>query len=87
MRTIYQYPLVFGMNDLKIPGGICGATVGHMPGQLGKVQLWTAVDPYKPLEMAHVFLAKTGEEIPENCSLIGTVLLNGGAVAVHALLV
>ncbi|QBJ04531.1 hypothetical protein HOV23_gp042 [Pseudomonas phage Lana] len=78
------------MNVLEIPGGLGGASVHFQPDQVsGVVQLWTMADMDKPTWTANVYLTVTGEEldIEHLGSFIGTVLLNGGTYAVHALLV
>lgn len=89
MRMVGKYPLNSGMNTLQIPGGLNGTTFGHQPGQPAVVQMWTLVDTAEPEETVHVYVAVTGEPLPENMNytLLGTVLLNGGAFVVHALLV
>lgn len=78
---MFKYELVGGENTLMVPGG--GAFC-HVGAVAGRVYLWTGAtdEPEKPLK---VYLAGTGEELPKTCEEhLGTALLNGGAVVVHA---
>lgn len=87
MRKVLKYKLDLGMNLLQIPGGMTGHTIAGQPGQMGLCQLWTVVDPEAPEQSVSVYLAATGEALPDNIDYLGTVLLNGGALVFHALLV
>lgn len=90
MKAMLKFPLGMGMNEVVIPGGLLkGCTVGHQPGELGTLQLWTLADTDKPLNTSHIYLAVTGEELPKDVEFLnlGTVLLNGGGFVVHALLI
>ena len=87
MRKILKYKLELGMNTLQIPGRLCGVHVAPQPGVMGICQLWTAVDESAPEESVGIYVAATGEEFPDNMSYLGTVLLSGGAMVFHALLV
>lgn len=78
---MFKYELVGGENILMVPGG--GAWC-HVDAVAGRVYLWTGAkdEPEKELK---VFLAGTGEELPASCEdHLGTALVNGGAVVVHA---
>lgn len=89
MKAMLKYKLELGMNTINVPGGLCGHHVAPQPGVQGLCQLWTMADTDKPEEPYHVYVAATGESLPETqrFDYLGTVLLNGGAMVFHALLV
>lgn len=87
MRKVLKYKLELGMNVLQIPGGLCGHTVQGQAGQMGLCQLWTCADVDAPEQSVGIYMAATGEALPENTDYLSTVLLNGGALVFHALLV
>lgn len=87
MRKVLKYRLELGMNTLQIPGGLCGVHVAPQPGVQGICQLWTSVAVGALEETVYIYVAATGEEFPDNMSYLGTVLLSGGAMVFHALLV
>jgi hypothetical protein len=87
MRKVLKYKLELGHNAPLIPGGVLdGHTIAGQAGAQGLCQLWTAVDMDLPEQPVPIFLAATGEELPENSEYLGTVLLNGGALVFHAVL-
>jgi hypothetical protein len=89
MKSVLKFPLNNGMNSLQIPGGLNGTTFGHQPGEPAPVQMWTITDSDQVVETVNIYLAVTGETLPEGVEyrMLGTVLLYGGAFVVHALLV
>lgn len=90
MKAMLKFPLNVGMNVLQIHGGIDVATasVESQTGQSALLQMWTLVDSSKELQGVHIYVAVTGEPLPENVHYInlGTVLMHGGGFVVHALL-
>lgn len=90
MRAVMKYKLELGMNTVNIPGGLSGSSVAPQPGVQGLCQLWTVADTDKPEVPVHILMVGTGQAIPENLDqlgYIGAVLLSGGAMVFHALLV
>lgn len=91
MKQMQKYRLELGMNTLHIPGGLNGAHVAPQPGVQGLCQLWTLASPGEPDEAVSVYVAATGEQIEDQPYIalqhLGTVLLSGGGMVFHALLV
>jgi hypothetical protein len=91
MKAMLKYGLDTGMNVIHIPGGLSsqsgGPHIAHQPGQTMPLQMWTLVDDTRPDVVEHIYVAVTGEALPEGptYSLLGTVLIHGGAFVVHAL--
>lgn len=92
MLSVLKYRLELGINTILIPGGLSGKChVAPQPGVQGLCQLWALADLDKPEQPVKVYVAATGEQInePDNHSIeyLGTVLLSGGAMVFHALLI
>jgi len=87
MKAMLKYGLDVGMNVIHVPGGIFNYQVAHQPGQAKPLQLWTQVDDTKAVVEEHIYVAVTGEELEADkyYQNLGTVLLHGGGIVVHAL--
>lgn len=87
MKQVQKYKLELGMNTLSIPGGLNGAHIAYQPGVQGLCQLWTMGSPGEPDQAVSIFVAATGQLVDLPVDYLGTVLLNGGGIVFHALLV
>lgn len=91
MRPL-KYELQRGHNKLAIPGGLCGH---HFAFQYEKrgirtlslPRLWTNVREEHPDECVSIYVAGTGEEIPEGVlSYLGTAVNTDATYVLHAYL-
>lgn len=91
MKTVFKYGLQRGMNIVSIPGGLSErvgvATIGNQSGQQEPVQMWVLIDDQAEPVEEHIYVAGTGETLPEDPSYyhIGTALVHGGGNVLHAL--
>jgi len=73
-KVVWKYALAAGKNTLYIPED---CKFLHVDVQDGKPHIWVLVDHTKRYSEICVFLAATGEHLPENVGHhVGTFLVN-----------
>ena len=80
MQRVHKYELPSPSTPLNLPRG---AVLLHVAPQRGRLCLWALVTPDAPLEMRHIVVVGTGQDLPDvPLTPIGTIF--DGPLVWHA---
>ena len=79
-RTVYKYPLAFGLTRLVVP---VQSEIRHVAMQGESVCLWMEVDPQTWSEKRRFAVIGTGWPVPSDGRYVGTAMTPDGAYVWH----
>jgi len=81
VRTIWKFPIpIQDQFTIEMPRD---AEILHVDTQNNSGCLWVRVVPERTTEVRRFILRRTGHSMYEDCSHIGSFILNDGALAFH----